>query len=395
MSNINYNLRYEVFGQSGFEPFRGIRKVKKPFYYKVTFDTGQELKLSEKHRLFLENGEEIYVKDLTEGTRVLSIDRDEILSTVLKVEKIEEPCVMYDVVSSKDHTYYTGNILSHNCDCNFLSSGNTVIEPDDLTYYEETYQCDPTERRGLTGDYWLWQQPDYTRNYIISADVARGDGSDFSAFHVFDVETVEQVAEYKGKVAPRDFGAFLVAVATEWNGALLVVENASVGWSTIEEILARGYNNLYYGTTNQTETAESYATKLDRDQLTPGFTMSSRTRPLVIAKMTEYIHDKSVVFHSKRLGLELRTFIWLNGKAQAQEGYHDDLVMSFGTCLYVRDTALRLRQQGLDLSKAQLSAFGDLNKKDPAVYTNTRPLIDPYKVYNPKGGYEDISWLLK
>lgn len=117
MSNINYNLRYEVFGQSGFEPFRGIRKVKKPFYYKVTFDTGQELKLSEKHRLFLENGEEIYVKDLTEGTRVLSIDRDEALSTVLKVEKIEEPCVMYDVVSSKDHTYYTGNILSHNCDC--------------------------------------------------------------------------------------------------------------------------------------------------------------------------------------------------------------------------------------------------------------------------------------
>ena len=206
---------------------------------------------------------------------------------------------------------------------------------------------------------------------------------------------MEQVAEYKGKVAPRDFGAFLVAVATEWNGALLVVENASVGWSTIEEILARGYNNLYYGTTNQTETAESYATKLDRDQLTPGFTMSSRTRPLVIAKMTEYIHDKSVVFHSKRLGLELRTFIWLNGKAQAQEGYHDDLVMSFGTCLYVRDTALRLRQQGLDLSKAQLSAFGDLNKKDPAVYTNTRPLVDPYKVYNPKGGYEDISWLLK
>ena len=90
MSNINYNLRYEVFGQSGFEPFRGIRKVKKPFYYKVTFDTGQELKLSEKHRLFLENGEEIYVKDLTEGTRVLGIDGDEILSTVLKVEKIEE-----------------------------------------------------------------------------------------------------------------------------------------------------------------------------------------------------------------------------------------------------------------------------------------------------------------
>lgn len=386
------NRCFEILTPTGFMPFKGVRKVTKKEYYKLHFTDGHITEVSSTHRV-LKAGESecVFVKDLKPGDKLQGKGNQ--IVEISEIEHFQEDIGLYDIVEVENHLFISDGFVSHNC--NFLSSGNTVIEPDDLTYYEETYQCDPIERRGLTGDYWLWQQPDYTRNYIISADVARGDGSDFSAFHVFDVETVEQVAEYKGKVAPRDFGAFLVAVATEWNGALLVVENASVGWSTIEEILARGYNNLYYGTTNQTETAESYATKLDRDRLTPGFTMSSRTRPLVIAKMTEYIHDKSVVFHSKRLGLELRTFIWLNGKAQAQEGYHDDLVMSFGTCLYVRDTALRLRQQGLDLSKAQLNAFGDLNKKDPAVYTNTRPLIDPYKVYNPKGGYEDISWLLK
>lgn len=391
--SLNLNLRYEVLGQNGFESFRGIRKVTKPFYFIVTFTNGDIIRVSEKHRFFLENGEEIYVKDLEPGIRVLG--KLELAYEIKTVERVDKPCIMYDVVSSKDHTYYSDNLLSHNCDCNFLSSGNTVVEPDDLTYYEETYQSDPVERRGLSGDYWLWQQPDYSRNYIISADVARGDGSDFSAFHVFDVESVEQVAEYKGKIAPRDYGAFLVGVATEWNNALLVIENASIGWSTIEEVLARNYNNLYYSTSNQMETAESYANKMDRDKLVPGFTMSSRTRPLVIAKMVEYIHDHSVVIHSKRLGLELRTFVWLNGKAQAQEGYHDDLVMSFGSALYVRDTALRLRQQGLDLSRAQLTSFGDLNKRDPAVYRNTRPATDPFKIYGPKGGSEDISWVLR
>ena len=62
------------------------------------------------------------------------------------------------------------------------------------------------------------------------ADVARGDGADYSAFHVFDVESVEQVAEYKGKIGTKDYGNMLVNVATEWNDALLVIENANIGW---------------------------------------------------------------------------------------------------------------------------------------------------------------------
>lgn len=281
------------------------------------------------------------------------------------------------------------------CDCDFLSSGNSVVEPEDLTFYENTYLTEPVERRGVSGDLWLWQQPDYTRNYLISADVARGDGKDWSAFHVIDVETAEQVAEYKGKIAPRDYGDFLCGVATEFNYALLVVENASIGWSTIEEIMARGYPNLYYGSNNQMETAESYAAKVDHDRLTPGFTMSLRTRPLVIAKMVDYLHEKSAVVHSKRLLTELRTFIWSkSGKAQAQEGYNDDLVMSFGTALYVRDTALRLRQQGLDLSRAQLNTFGSLNQRKPVIY-QPNAFQNPYEMKDNFGHNQDISWVLR
>ena len=47
------------------------------------------------------------------------------------------------------------------------------------------------------------------------------------------------------------------------------------------------YKNLYYSSTSNTETVESYMHKYERDKLVPGFTMSMRTRPLVIAKMIE------------------------------------------------------------------------------------------------------------
>ena len=54
---------------------------------------------------------------------------------------------------------------------------------------------------------------------------------------------------------------------------------------------------------------------------------------------------------SSRLIDELFTFIWSGNRAEAMKGYNDDLTMSFAIGLWVRDTALRLRQEGIDLTK--------------------------------------------
>ena len=143
------------------------------------------------------------------------------------------------------------------------------------------------------------------------------------------------------------------------------------------------------------ETVESYMHKYERDKLVPGFTMSMRTRPLVIAKMIEYIREKSVTIQSKRLMQEMRVFVWKNGKAQAQDRYNDDLIMSCATALYVRDTALKLRQQGMDLARAQLSSFNNLNQRNPSVITTVgRMQENPYLI-KTRGGDEDISWLVR
>ena len=284
-------------------------------------------------------------------------------------------------------------MAAQECDCDFLSSGDTVFEPEDLIFYETTAQNDPIEKRGVSGDYWIWEYPDYTKSYMVVADVARGDGQDFSAFHVFDIESASQVAEFKSKVPPKEYGNLLVGVATEYNNALLVVENANIGWSTIEQIIEREYDNMYYSSKSDQDTVESYMTKMERGNLTPGFTMSMRTRPLVIAKMMDYVRERSVTVKSQRLLKEMRVFVWKNGKAQAQTSYNDDLVMAFATGLYVRDTALRLRQQGIDLSRASLSAMSNLNQRQGAAYTVGNMQNNPYIVPTPNGD-QDISWLL-
>ena len=280
------------------------------------------------------------------------------------------------------------------CDCDFLASGDTVFEPDDMLFYEQTYLKEPLERRGVDGNLWIWEGVDYTKSYMVVADVARGDSADYSAFHIFDIESCTQVGEYKGKLSPKDFGNVLVGIASEFNEALLVVENANIGWATIEQILERQYSNLYYSSTSQMETVESYMSKYERDKLVPGFTMSVRTRPLVVAKMIEYIRERGVTIQSKRLLGEMRVFVWKNGKPQAQVNYNDDLLMAAATALYVRDTALRLRQQGMDLARAQLSSFQNLNAKNKAVMKSVgNKQNNPYIIDNGYG-QEDISWLL-
>jgi len=280
------------------------------------------------------------------------------------------------------------------CDCDFLASGDTVFEPDDMLFYEQTYLKEPLEKRGVDTNLWIWEGVDYTKSYMVVADVARGDSADYSAFHIFDIESCTQVGEYKGKLSPKDFGNVLVGIASEYNQALLVVENANIGWATIEQIMERQYSNLYYSSTSQMETVESYMSKYERDKLVPGFTMSVRTRPLVVAKMIEYIRERGVTIQSKRLKGEMRVFVWKNGKPQAQINYNDDLLMACATALYVRDTALRLRQQGMDLARAQLSSFQNLNAKNKGVMKSVgNQQNNPYLIDNGYG-QEDISWLL-
>jgi hypothetical protein len=287
-------------------------------------------------------------------------------------------------------------LAAQECDCDFSTSGDIVFYNEWLEFIQETTVQEPLERRGIDQNLWVWESADYTRDYMVIADVARGDGKDFSAFHIMDIATNTQVAEYKGQMPARDFGYFLVGIATEYNQALLVIENATIGQSAIDSVLERGYSNFYYSARGGDNlTVDSYFNKYENNSnLVPGFIMSLRTRPLVINKFREYIGDHSVTIRSKRLVEEMKVFIWKNGRAEAQGGYNDDLVMSFGIGMYLRDTSLKFRQQSMDLTRASLGSFKTSQINNSGVYSsNSMSGNNPWQM-NIGNENENLNWLL-
>ena len=285
-------------------------------------------------------------------------------------------------------------LAAQECDCDFSTSGDIVFYNEYLEFYEKSHVKEPLERRGADQNLWVWESADYSRDYMVVADVARGDGKDYSTFHVIDVENNVQVAEYKGQIGTKEYGHLLVGIATEYNNAMLVIENANIGWATIQVAIDRQYSNLYYSQRSDTSNVDSYFDKYqDHSRMIAGFTMSSKTRPMVIGKFQEYIADRGVTIQSKRLIEEMKVFIWKNGRAEAQTGYNDDLVMAFGIAMYIRDTALKFRQRGIDMTKQALQNTIVNRTAYGGVYGTGANAQNPYdmKVGNSN---ESIKWLL-
>ena len=298
------------------------------------------------------------------------------------------------------------------CDCEFSTSGNTVIDIPVLDWYAKTHVLEPIEKRGIDKGYWIYKYPEPGKSYMVSADVARGDAQDFSAAQILDIETMEQVAEYKGKLPTKDYARALMTMATEYNSALLVIENANVGWAVIQEVLDANYPNLFYSSSDlqYVDVENQMTNKINslEKKMTPGFTTSSKTRPLVISKLESYIRNKEVIIHSNRLIEELNVFIWkssgTSAKAEAMEGYNDDLVMAMGIALWIRDVALRLRKDSDSIMKTILGKVG--SSSSDAIKSNFKPLMtqqsnnvygipqDSWKMQIRGGDKMDLRWLI-
>ena len=290
-------------------------------------------------------------------------------------------------------------LASQECDCDFVTSGNTVIEGEILKWYSDTLVKDPIEKEGIDRNLWIWEYPNYTKSYVVAADVSRGDGSDYSAFQIIDVESLQQVAEYKSKVGTGDFGNLLVEVATKYNDALLVIENSNMGWAVVQKAIERKYKNLLYSSADmmkvdvesQIKRQWDYRDHINTDKLIAGVTMGPTIRGLVVSKIDEYFRTKEMKCVSKRCIGELFTWIWKNGRADHSDGYNDDTIFALGIALLIRDTALKLRQRGIDLQKKAIE--GITRSQLPPIYMPQRLSHNPWNL-PVRGVDESLEWLI-
>lgn len=372
--------KYKILTPSGFQNFEGIQKVVHEKYLDITFSDNTNVKCSLDHPFILD-GIKIHANELYEGCLIDNLADNDIF--VKSIKLINEQIELYDLINvDNGHIFAIDNsIISSNCDCAFNSSGNTVIEPQILDWYKINQIKNPIEKRGVNHSYWIWEYPDFNELYVVCADVARGDGNDYSAAHVIKLSTMTQVAEFKEKVTTKEYGNILATIATEYNYAYLAVENANIGWSVLQQLIDLNYTNLHYTTRADmgATSVDAYIMKgidlKDKNDLVPGFTTSSRTRPLIINNLENLVRERQITINSQRLWDELSVFVYLSGgKAAAQNGYNDDLVMSFAIGLWLRETAIRFRSEAMASTSKSLMAMASSvtpNNNSIGVYSST------------------------
>ena len=245
--------------------------------------------------------------------------------------------------------------IAQELECNFNTSGETVIHPDDIGWMHSLIS-EPEYRTGFDRNFWIWEKYVEEASYLLVADVARGDGADNSVFHIIKLETMEVVAEYQGKPNLDMYSQMLYSAGSEYGNCLLVVENNGIGISILEKLITLGYPNLYYSIKSTHEFVEAIQAE-SMDRAVAGFTTSIKTRPLIVAKLEEFIRNKMIKCYSSRMINEVKTFIWQNGKPQAMRSYNDDLVMALAIGCWVRDTALQVNQRDVEYKKAILSSM--------------------------------------
>ena len=285
--------------------------------------------------------------------------------------------------------------IAQELECNFNMSGETVFHPEDMELLAQTLE-EPKYKTGFDRNLWIWEEFKQENTYMMTADVARGDGADYSTFHIFNITTNEIAAEYKGKATPDLFAMLLDQTGREYGDCLLVVENNSVGWTVLNKLEEMQYPNLYYSRKSTHEHVEPHLA--EGIGITPGFSTTMKTRPLVIAKLEEFVRNKLIKIKSKRLYNEMKTFVWQNGKPQAMKKHNDDLIMACAIGCWVKDTALSSNERSVAYQKAFLNSITTTNRMmNTAIpgMAGYEKLEKEQKMRSAANTYKDNLWLLK
>jgi len=281
--------------------------------------------------------------------------------------------------------------IAQELECNFNASGETVIHSDDIMKIDKQVMP-PKYRTGFDRNFWIWEEFNPESNYLLSADVARGDGNDYSVFHIFKLETMEIIGEYQGKVTPDIFSDIVFNAGKEYGNCMIVVENNTVGFSVLEKLKENNYPNVYHSIKSSHEYIDQLTAE-SMNSAVAGFTTSLKTRPLLVAKFEEFIRNKMLTIYSSRLRAELDTFIWNNGRPEAQRGYNDDLVMACAIGCWVRDTAIVENQRDSEYKKAMLGA---IIKSNSVLDTSIPGMAKNRKDYTKKENeWKEHLWLIK
>jgi len=202
----------------------------------------------------------------------------------------------------------------------YMSTCPTVYSKDGLDLYEYPIKAERDDEEKLV------RKP---HSYVIVADTAKGVGGDYSAFVIVDITEVpyKLVGKYRdNKIAPMLYPTVIHKVARDFNDAYVLIETNSS-----EQVAHILHNELEYGNlvfvNRSTKTGQVVSGGFGGGKTQLGVNTDKRVKRIGCFTFKSLLEEKKLLIFDPDVISEISTFIQVRDSYQADEGYHDDLVM--------------------------------------------------------------------
>lgn len=257
-------------------------------------------------------------------------------------------------------------------ECAFLGSSGTLISGAVLKTL--TNKVPIVQKDGLTQYY----APVPEHQYIITVDVSRGKGLDYSAFQVIDITKMpyNQVCVYKNNmVTPIDFSEVINRIAKAYNSAAILVEINDVG-QQVADTLYQDYENENIIYTENAgargkRISAGFAKTADR-----GVRTTKTVKAIGCSMLKLLIEQYQLIINDHDTIWELSRFSRKGTSYEAEPGAHDDLVMCLVLFAWMSDqqyfkdltninTLMKLRDKTEEDIERDLVPFGIIDDNQP------------------------------
>jgi len=281
-------------------------------------------------------------------------------------------------------------------ECEFLGSVDTLISSAKLKslVYDEPIQSN----RGLD----IYFEPIKNHDYVITVDVARGVGIDYSAFIITDITSFPHkvIGKYKNnEIKPMLFPSIIVDIAKAYNNAFILCEVNDIG-DQVASIIQYDleYDNLLLcsmrGRAGQI-VGQGFSGK--KTQL--GVKMSKTVKKVGSLNLKTMIEEDKLIFKDYNIISELTTFISKSNSFEAEEGCNDDLAM----CLVIfawlvaqdyfkemtdNDVRKRIYEEQKNQIEQDMAPFGFVSDG----FDDMAPIVDGGDVWTKENPIQTKEW---
>lgn len=371
---------FEIETPYGFVDFDGVHQLpSKQLLYKVITDSSS-CEVTYKHE-FVVGGSSKKLCDLNVGDSIETIYGIELVKDIIDTGKVE---YVYDIldVKNKDHSFYGNGILHHNC--SFLGSSNTLVDGDRLEQMMEDLVDHNHEYN--SGKFMVWDKPIDDNIYLLSVDVSKGVGRDYSVIQVIDITykyKYRQVAMFRDNYTrPEDLSKQIVDIGRSYNNAYMIVENNTFGY----EICRTLWNDYEYENMFREYGKRDY-----------GINANKRSKEVSTSNLKTHIENEFLTVRDRRTYKELTGFIELKPGLYGCEGQgeHDDTVMALVWASYFLESQFwkdieefERQQLGIDTTK-QRELFTEKEQKQETQEDEFQPV--DFSKYTEED--EDFGWV--